>query len=145
MVKPDGVQRGLTHVVLQRFELRALKLLAMKLIMAPEEILNLHYEALRQNKVFPTLIKYMMSGPVVPMVWQGMEAVKVGRALIGETDPLKCYSGTLRGDFCLDIGRNMVHGASTVEAAAKEIKLWFNEKEIMEWKQAEAKWVYEMN
>ena len=145
MVKPDGVQRGLTHVVVKRFELRSLKLVAMKLMLAPERILHVHYEALKQNKAFPSIIKYMMSGPVVPMAWEGLEAVRVGRTLIGETNPLDCHGGTLRGDFCLHIGRNLVHGASSLEAAAKEIDLWFRKEELIEWKHAVADWVYELN
>jgi len=85
----------------------------------------------------------MSSGPVVPMVWEGKNVVKTGRVMLGETDPFKSSPGTIRGDYAIEVGRNICHGSDAVESATKEINLWFNEKELVAWKPAEESWVYE--
>ncbi|KAI9433993.1 nucleoside diphosphate kinase [Lactarius indigo] len=109
MVKPDGVQRGL--------------LIALKLVHATPAHLEKHYADLNDKPFFPGLIKYMASGPVVAMVWQGLDAVKTGRAMLGTTNPLASSPGTIRGDFALAVGRNICHGSDSTENAEKEIKL----------------------
>lgn len=85
----------------------------------------------------------MNSGPVVPMVWEGLNAVKTGRVLLGQTNPADSAPGTIRGDLCVEVGRNIVHGSDSVESAKKEINLWFTEKEVVSWKPANESWVYE--
>jgi len=143
MVKPDGVHRGLVGETIKRFEARGYKLVAIKLMQASEDHLKNHYADLAKKPFFPGLVKYMASGPVCPMVWEGKEVVRMGRILLGETDPLASKPGTLRGDFCIDIGRNIVHGSDAVESAKKEINLWFDEKELVTWTPCSDKWVYE--
>ncbi|KAF8497066.1 nucleoside diphosphate kinase [Russula emetica] len=123
MIKPDGVQRSLVGTIITRFEQRGFKLIALKLVHATPEHLQKHYEDLKDKPFFPGLIKYMASGPVVAMVWQGLDAVKTGRVMLGATNPLVSAPGTIRGDFGLAVGRNICHGSDSVENAEKEIKL----------------------
>ncbi|KAJ2957681.1 hypothetical protein NQZ79_g6667 [Umbelopsis isabellina] len=125
MVKPDGVERGLVGEILKRFEAKGYQLTALELMHPTKEHLEEHYCDLKEKKFFPGLIQYMLSGPVVGMVWTGKEAVKTGRKLLGETNPLASLPGSIRGDFAIDVGRNICHGSDTVENAEKEIALWF--------------------
>ena len=85
----------------------------------------------------------MASGPVLPMVWEGLNIVKTGRVMLGETNPKDSAPGTIRGDFCIDIGRNIIHGSDSVESAQKEIDLWFGSFELVNWRPNEVPWVYE--
>jgi hypothetical protein len=87
--------------------------------------------------------RYMASGPVLPMVWEGLNVVKTGRVMLGETNPRDSAPGTIRGDFCVDIGRNIIHGSDSVESAEKEINLWFSASELVNWRSASITWVYE--
>jgi len=144
MIKPDGVHRGIVGEIIKRFEQKGFKLVAMKFMWASEEHLKKHYADLSSKPFFPGLVKYMASGPVVPMVWEGKNVVKTGRIMLGETDPFKSSPGTIRGDFCIEVGRNICHGGDSVESANKEIDLWFGkEKEVVDWTQASVNWVYE--
>merc|ERR1712240_527345 len=133
MIKPDGVARNLTAKIIERFEQRGYKLVAMKFMMAGSELLNQHYGDLKEKPFFPSLVKHIGSGPVVPMVWEGKDVVRQGRVLWGETDPLKSKPGSIRGDFSIDMGRNIVHGSDSVDSANKEIDLWFKKEELVEW------------
>ena len=143
MCKPDAVQRGLVGEIMLRFERRGFRLLAAKIMQAEESLLKTHYADLSKKGFFPELIRYMGSGPVVPMVFQGLNAVKQGRVLLGATNPKDSDPGTIRGDLCIDVGRNVIHGSDGVEAAEKEIKLWFTQEEITSWRSAQTEWVYE--
>uniref|UniRef100_G3MQD9 Nucleoside diphosphate kinase n=1 Tax=Amblyomma maculatum TaxID=34609 RepID=G3MQD9_AMBMU len=120
MVKPDGVQRGLVGEIIQRFERRGYKLVAMKFMQADEKLLQQHYSDLAGRPFFNGLVKFMQSGPVVPMVWEG-------------TNPLESKPGTIRGDLCIQVGRNIVHGSDSLPSAEKEIALWFKESELCSW------------
>jgi len=142
-IKPDGVQRGLIGPIITRFEARGFKLAAIKLLTASKEHLEQHYEDLSSKPFFPGLIKYMGSGPICAMVWEGRDAVKTGRVLLGATNPLASAPGTIRGDYAIDVGRNVCHGSDSVENAKKEIALWFKEGEVQSWKSAQHDWVYE--
>jgi len=143
MVKPDGVQRGLVGEIIDRFETRGgLKLVAMKFVQASVELLKQHYADLSGKPFFNGMVEYMASSPVVPMVWEGLNAAKIGRMLLGETDPQKSLPGTIRGDFCLDIGRNLVHGSDSPESAKKEIELWFGDN-LTTWSPANQFNIYE--
>jgi len=143
MVKPDGVQRGLVGEIIKRFEQKGFKLVAMKFTWASEDLLKKHYADLSSRPFFGGLVKYMSSGPVVPMVWEGLNVVKTGRQILGETDPAKSLPGTIRGDFCIEVGRNIIHGSDGVESAKKEINLWFKPEELIKWKSNEDPWLYE--
>ncbi|CAG9770512.1 unnamed protein product [Ceutorhynchus assimilis] len=143
MVKPDGVQRGLVGKIIKRFEQKGFKLVAMKFVWPSEELLKNHYADLAGRPFFPGLVKYMSSGPVVPMVWEGLNVVKTGRVLLGATNPADSAPGTIRGDLCVQVGRNILHGSDAVESAKKEIALWFNPNELVSWQPATTSWVYE--
>merc|ERR1711863_202193 len=143
MLKPDAVQRGLVGDIIKRFEQKGFKLVALKMMHASEELLKEHYADLAKKPFFPGLVKYMNSGPVVPMVWEGNNVVKTGRVMLGETNPANSAPGTIRGDFCIDVGRNICHGSDAVESAQKEIALWFKDEELMSYKHAAESWIYE--
>jgi len=142
-IKPDGVQRGLISEVIKRFEQRGYKLAAMKYLVPSEELLTKHYEEHVGKKFFPGLVSYMGSGPVVAMVWEGTEVIKAARTILGATRPLESQPGTLRGDFCIDVGRNLVHGSDSPTSAEREISLWFRPDEIVTWKGVNEPWIYE--
>ncbi|XP_022212691.1 nucleoside diphosphate kinase [Drosophila obscura] len=143
MVKPDGVQRGLVGKIIERFEQKGFKLVALKFTWASKELLEKHYADLSARPFFPGLVNYMNSGPVVPMVWEGLNVVKTGRQMLGATNPADSLPGTIRGDFCIQVGRNIIHGSDAVESAEKEIGLWFTEKELVPWVPAAKDWIYE--
>merc|ERR1711894_376989 len=145
MIKPDGVQRGLDGDIIKRFEKKGFKLVAMKFMQASEDHLRQHYSDLSSRPFFPGLVKYMASGPVVPMVWEGLNVVQPGRVMFGETNPRDSKPGTIRGDFCIQVGRNICHGSDAVESAEKEIKLWFSDEELTSWKPPAIDWVYGEN
>lgn len=142
-VKPDGVQRGLVGEIMKRFEQRGYKLVAAKLCMPGEEHLKKHYADLSSKGFFKGLVKYMNSGPIFAMVWEGKEVVKMGRVMLGATNPEDSSPGTIRGDFCIDVGRNICHGSDGVESAQKEIDLWFKPEELMNYESATKAWIYE--
>merc|ERR1712072_46328 len=143
MLKPDAVHRGLVGDIVKRFEKKGFKLVAMKMMHASEDLLRQHYADLSKKPFFPDLVSYMASGPVVPMVWEGLNVVKTGRVMLGETNPAASAPGTIRGDFCIQVGRNICHGSDAVESAKKEIALWFKEEELVKWDPVSLSWVYE--
>ncbi|XP_036316036.1 nucleoside diphosphate kinase, mitochondrial isoform X2 [Pipistrellus kuhlii] len=132
-VKPDGVQRRLVGDVIRRFERRGFKLVGMKMLQAPETVLAEHYHDLRRKPFYPALISYMSSGPMVAMVWEGPNVVCTSRAMIGHTDSAEAAPGTIRGDFSFHISRNVIHASDSVEGAQREIQLWFQSNELVDW------------
>jgi len=142
MVKPDGVQRGLVGQIIARFERKGYKLVGLKLFSPPRSHLEEHYADLSKKGFFKGLIEYMLPGPVCCMVWEGMNAVLEGRKMLGATKPADSALGTIRGDFCIDVGRNLCHGSDAVESAQAEIALWFPEG-LVAWNAHSAPWVYE--
>ncbi len=143
MVKPDGVARALVGKIITRFEERGFSLVAMKMTVPTKEHFEKHYADLAAKPFFPGLLKYMMSGPVVAMVWQGTDVVRTGRKMLGETRPLESNPGTIRGDYCIDVGRNVIHGSDSVESAKKEIALWFKPEEISKSARIDLPMIYE--
>ena len=143
MIKPDGVQRGLVGEIIKRFEQRGFKLVAMKFIHPSRDLLEKHYADLSSRPFFPSLCEYMASGPVCAMVWEGLRVVETGRKMLGATDPFQSAPGTIRGDFCVQVGRNICHGSDAVSSAEKEIALWFKQEELVNWKLAQNDWIYE--
>ena len=143
MIKPDGVQRGCVGEIIARFEKKGFKLLAMKLYSPSKQLLEEHYKDLKEKPFFPKLVEYMMMGPVVCMIWQGREVVKTGRKMLGATNPLNSEPGTIRGDYCIESGRNIIHGSDSVESAEREIKLWFKPEELQTYNKDNEKWLYE--
>jgi len=142
-VKPDGVQRGLIGEIMKRFEQRGYKLVASKLCMPGKAHLEKHYSDLSSKPFFGGLVTYMNSGPIFAMVWEGKQVVKMGRVLLGATNPLDSNPGTIRGDFCIDVGRNVCHGSDAVESAKKEINLWFKPEELLTYEANAKPWIYE--
>merc|ERR1712032_1316228 len=140
MIKPDGVQRGLVGEIIARFEKRGFKLVALKMVTASKEHLEEHYGDLKEKAFFPGLVKYMASGPVVAMVWEGKDVVKTGRVMLGATNPLSSAPGTIRGDYAIDVGRSICHGSDSVESAQKEIALWFKEG-LNQYNQTVSSWI----
>mmetsp|Transcript_25283 Transcript_25283/g.22292 ORF Transcript_25283/g.22292 Transcript_25283/m.22292 type:complete len:155 (+) Transcript_25283:61-525(+) len=143
MIKPDGVQRGLVGRIISRFEDKGFKLIGLKMLHASEQLLKDHYADLATKPFFPGLIKYMHSGPVVSMAWEGSNVVKTGRKMLGETKPFDSQPGTIRGDYCIDVGRNLIHGSDSTESANHEIGLWFKDSELVNYDRADRTWIYE--
>uniref|UniRef100_A0AAQ5X3U2 Nucleoside diphosphate kinase n=1 Tax=Amphiprion ocellaris TaxID=80972 RepID=A0AAQ5X3U2_AMPOC len=141
-VKPDGVQRRLVGQIVRRFEKKGFKLVGLKLVQASEDLLREHYWDLRSKPFFSGLITYMSSGPVVAMVWQGLDVVKTARKMLGETNPADSLPGTIRGDYCVEVGRNVIHGSDSVSSAQKEISLWFRQNELQCWEHSCNSWIY---
>jgi nucleoside-diphosphate kinase len=143
MIKPDGVQRGFIGEVISRLERKGLKIVAMKMIEISKELAMQHYAEHREKPFFDGLISYITSGPVVAMVVEGKNAVKVVRNLVGSTNPVEANPGTIRGDYGMDVGRNIVHASDSLNSAEREINLFFKPEEILEYTKAEEIWVYE--
>ncbi|KAK9369327.1 nucleoside diphosphate kinase [Lipomyces kononenkoae] len=142
-IKPDGVQRGLVAPIISRFEQKGYKLVGIKLTHPTKPLLQEHYADLTSKPFFPGLLNYMLSGPVCAMVWEGKDVVKTGRVLLGATNPLAAGPGTIRGDFAIEVGRNVCHGSDSVESAKKEIGLWFKKDELVTYTPTIFKWIYE--
>jgi nucleoside-diphosphate kinase len=142
-IKPDGVQRQLVGSIIQRLEIRGFKLVGLKLMQVSTELAEAHYAEHKERPFFSGLVSFITSGPVVAMVWEGKGVVAAARKLIGKTNPLDSEPGTIRGDYAIDIGRNIIHGSDGIETAQREIALWFQESELLTWTPATAAWLYE--
>ncbi|OQS55528.1 Nucleoside [Ecytonucleospora hepatopenaei] len=127
MVKPEGVKRRLVGEIISRFERTGLYLVDLKITKANISILEKHYAHLVEKPFFKSIVSAMTSGCVVPMIFEGENAVKIGRKLLGDTNPVSAAMGTIRGDLAINVGKNLVHGSDSVENAKKEIALWFEE------------------
>ncbi len=143
LIKPDGVQRSLIGEVISRLERRGLKLVAMKLMQVDEDLARRHYGEHAQRPFFPGLVEFITSAPVVAMVWDAENAVEVVRNTMGDTQPSNSPLGTIRGDLALDIGRNLVHGSDSLESAKREIGLFFNPEDILEYERSNDDWIKE--
>ncbi|XP_033998195.1 nucleoside diphosphate kinase 3 isoform X1 [Trematomus bernacchii] len=141
-VKPDGVQRKLVGEITQRFEKKGFKLVGLKLVQASEDLLKEHYKDLSSKPFFTELVSYMNSGPIVAMVWEGLDVVKTARKMLGETNPADSLPGTIRGDYCVEVGRNVIHGSDSVPSAQREISLWFRHNELHCWEDSSSRWIY---
>jgi nucleoside-diphosphate kinase len=143
LVKPDGVQRGLIGEVISRLERRGLRLAAAKFMPVSQELAETHY-AIHQGKPFyEGLVRYIVSAPVMAMVWEGPNAVAAVRQTMGSTRPTEAAPGTLRHDFALEVGRNLTHASDTPENGIKEVALWFRSEEIVSWERAVDAWIFE--
>merc|ERR1719183_1372939 len=141
-VKPDGVQRGLVGDIIARFEKRGYKLVGLKMVWPTKEMAENHYKDLSKKPFFPSLTKFFSSGPIICMCWEGKDIINQGRQMLGETQPLASKPGSIRGDFSIDLGRNICHGSDSPEAAEHELKMWFPEG-VNDWKKTVDAWVYE--
>ncbi|QXE00278.1 nucleoside-diphosphate kinase [Terribacillus sp. DMT04] len=143
MVKPDGVQRGLVGDIVTRFEKKGLKLRAAKMMVVTEEQAKTHYIEHENKPFFSSLISYITSGPVFAMVWEGKDAVALTRSMIGATKPTEAAPGTIRGDYAMEMSRNIIHGSDSAESAEREITNMFDADELLSYEQVTAKWLYE--
>ncbi|MEM6518969.1 MAG: nucleoside-diphosphate kinase [Cyanobacteria bacterium P01_C01_bin.70] len=143
MIKPDGVQRGLIGEVIGRFERKGFTLVGMKLMAVSPELAKQHYGEHEGKPFFAGLVDFITSGPVVAMIWEGESVVSAARKMIGATKPIESAPGTIRGDFGITVGRNLIHGSDAVETAQKEIALWFQGSELTDWTPVAKDWLYE--
>jgi nucleoside-diphosphate kinase len=145
MVKPDGVQRGLIGEIVARLEDRGLKLVAAKFVEIDDELAREHYGEHEDEPFFDDLVGFVTSGPVLATVWEGADAIAQVRSMMGETDPADSAPGTIRGDLGLDLGRNVIHGSDDQDpgAAEREIELFFDADELVDWDRIDESWLYE--
>jgi nucleoside-diphosphate kinase len=127
LVKPDAFARGLTGEILARFERKGLEIVALRSLTVTRELAERHYAEHAERPFFGELVEFITSGPIVAMVLEGKGAVKAARQVIGATDPLEAATGSIRGDFAVEMGQNMVHGSDSPESAAREAGLFFPE------------------
>lgn len=144
LIKPDALQRGLSGTIIARLEARGLKLVALKLMQVGSELAQQHYGEHSEKPFFPGLVKFITSSPIIAMVLEGIEAVSIVRNSMGETNPKNAAPGTIRGDFALDMGRNLIHGSDSMESARKEIELFFANTEILSYQRDTEPWITEL-
>ncbi|MGB3693496.1 MAG: nucleoside-diphosphate kinase [Spirulinaceae cyanobacterium] len=143
MIKPDGVQRGLVGEVVKRLETKGFTLVGLKMMAVDRELAEKHYDVHKEKAFFKGLVDFITSSPVVATVWEGEGVVASARKIIGVTNPLSAEPGTIRGDYGISIGRNLIHGSDAVETARDEIALWFKDEELVSWEPATKTWLYE--
>lgn len=142
ILKPDAVQRGLVGEIIGRFERRGLKIVAMKMIHVSEELASEHYAVHKARPFYGSLISYITSSPVVALVLEGTNAISVVRRTVGATNPAEAEPGSIRADFGLEIGRNLVHASDGPDTAATETALWFGE-DLIDWPRNVDGWIFE--
>lgn len=143
LVKPDGVQRGLTGEVISRLERRGLKVIGLKMVAVSQELASEHYAVHEGKPFYEPLIEYITSSPVVAMVVEGKEAISAVRSVAGATNPVEAQPGTIRADYALEIGRNIIHASDAPDTATFEVGLWFDEDELCPYNRATDTWIYE--
>lgn len=142
-IKPDGVQRQLIGEIICRFETKGFTLVGLKFMKVSRELAEQHYDVHREKPFFSGLVEFITSGPVTAMVWEGDGVIAAARKMIGATNPLSAEPGTIRGDFGVNIGRNLIHGSDGVETAQREIELWFKAEELVDWQPTLSGWMRE--
>lgn len=143
MVKPDGVQRNIVGDVVTRFEKKGFQLVGAKLMNVSEDLAKEHYKEHKEKPFFGELVDFITSSPVFAMIWEGENAVTVARKMLGKTNPAEAEVGTIRGDYGLQVAKNVVHGSDSNESATREISLFFEESELVNYTKLINDWVYE--
>ena len=143
MIKPDAVRDGHIGAILNQITDNGFRIVAMKMTQLSKASAEKFYAIHKERPFFAGLVDFITSGPVVAMVWEGDGVVASARKIIGATNPLTAEPGTIRGDFGVNIGRNIIHGSDAIETAQTEIALWFNSEELVEWTPSITSWVYE--
>ncbi len=141
MIKPDGVQRNLVGTIVKRFEEKGYKLVGAKLMQIDRTLAEQHYGEHRERPFFGELVDFITSGPVFAMVWEGENVVAVARSLMGATNPKDAAAGTVRGDFAVSLGMNIIHGSDSLASAEREINLFFKPAELVEYQRVIDRWV----
>lgn len=142
MVKPDGVQRNLIGSIINKFESKGFKLIAAKIMLIPNALAQKHYDEHKERPFFNDLVDFITSGPVFAMVWEGEGVIKTARNMMGATNPQEAAPGTIRGDFGISVGKNIIHGSDSLESAKREINLFFTEEEIVSYSKQDTHWIY---
>jgi nucleoside-diphosphate kinase len=142
LIKPDAIQRGLAGEIISRLEKKGLKIVAMKMLHMDKNLAQRHYAIHKGKTFFNDLVNFITSSPLIAIVFQGKNAVEIIRQMMGETDSTKAQPGTIRGDFGIDIGHNLIHGSDSPENASKEIDLFFSTEEIFNYERELDKWIY---
>jgi nucleoside-diphosphate kinase len=142
MVKPDGVQRSLIGEIVSRFEKKGFKLVGAKLMQIPTELAETHYGEHKERPFFGELVEFITSGPVFAMVWEGENVIATARQMMGSTNPKDAAPGTIRGDFGLTVGKNVIHGSDSPESAEREINLFFKKEELVDYTKLINNWIY---
>ncbi len=142
LIKPDAIQRGLAGEIISRLEEKGLKIVAMKMVHMDKNLAQRHYAIHEGKTFFDDLVNFITSSPIIAIVFQGKNAIQIIRQMMGETDPVKARSGTIRGDFGIDIGYNLVHGSDSLENASREIELFFQTEEILDYDRELDTWLY---
>lgn len=142
MVKPDGVQRNVIGEIVSRFEKKGFQLVGAKLMSIPTELAEEHYGEHKERPFFGELVGFITSSPVFAMVWQGENVISTARQMMGSTNPKDAVAGTIRGDFGLTVGKNIIHGSDSPESAVREIGLFFKEEELVEYNKLMNDWIY---
>ena len=141
LLKPDCIQRRLIGTLIQRFEQKGLRLVAMKFVQPSRDLAEKHYAVHKGKPFYDSLLTFLTSGPALAIVWEGREAVAVVREMMGKTDGAKSPPGTIRGDYGISVQNNLIHGSDSTENAAAEIDLWFAPGEVVNWQPADAGWI----
>ena len=143
MMKPDAVARRLMGKILNRFEEKGLQLKAIKLMTISEDLAKEHYGEHSEKPFFNDLVEYITSGPVLALVIEGEDAISLIRKMVGATNPQEADLGTIRGDYAVETGRNIIHASDAPESAEREIGLFFNENELVDYNMVDNTWIYE--
>lgn len=141
MVKPDGVQRNLIGEIVGRFEKKGFQLVGSKLMQITPELAAEHYGEHKERPFFGELVDFITSGPVFAMVWEGENVISVGRLMTGATNPKESAPGTIRGDFAVTVGKNIIHGSDSADSAVREIGLFFKEEELVSYSKDANNWI----
>ncbi|UOE78187.1 nucleoside-diphosphate kinase [Parageobacillus thermoglucosidasius] len=142
MVKPDGVQRNLIGEIVARFERKGFQLVGAKLMQVSRELAEQHYAEHKERPFFGELVDFITSGPVFAMVWEGENVIATARQMMGKTNPQEAAPGTIRGDYGLTVGKNVIHGSDSPESAEREIRLFFKEEELVDYSKLMNQWIY---
>ena len=143
IAKPDAVQRGLTGEIIKRFEQRGLRIIGLKFMQVSQELAEKHYDVHRERPFFNDLVSYIISSPVAVIALEGTNAIKAARGTIGATNPADSGAGTIRGDYGLEIGRNLVHGSDSPENGLIEVGNFFGDDELISWDRNTDSWIFE--
>ncbi|MEN1969152.1 nucleoside-diphosphate kinase [Lentibacillus sp. N15] len=142
MVKPDGVQRNLIGEIVTRLERKGFQLVGAKLMNIPTNLAETHYGEHKERPFFGELVDFITSGPVFAMVWEGENVIATAREMMGKTNPSEAAPGTIRGDFGVTVGKNIIHGSDSPESAEREIGLFFNENDVLSYQKQDSTWIY---
>lgn len=142
-IKPDAVQRGLIGQIIERIERKGFKMVGMKFMQVSQELAEKHYAEHVGKPFFDPLIRFITSGPIVAMVWEGENVIESMRKMMGATNPQNADVGTIRGDFAVVMGRNVIHGSDSPASAEREINLFFDQEERVDWNRTVESWIVE--